>query len=99
MLTPIFILVFGYTFQESIPLSKATILAGAIANLFIIIGKPHPKNKGEYLIDYGLSSIVFPIVLPGTVAGVILNKMLPPILVLIILTLYLIKTAIGVYSK
>jgi hypothetical protein len=99
MLTPIFIFIFGYTFQESIPLSKATIFAGAIANLFIIIGKPHPKHKGEYLIDFGLSSIIFPIVLPGTVTGVILNKFLPPILVLAILTFYLVKTAAGVYSK
>lgn len=99
MLTPIFIFVFGYTFQESIPLSKATIFAGAIANLFIVVGKPHPKIKGEYLLDYGLSAISLPIVLPGTVTGVILNKSLPPILVLTILVAYLVKTATGIYAK
>lgn len=99
ILTPIFIFLFGYTFQESIPLSKATILAGAIANLFIIVGKPHPKNKNEYLIDFGLSSVILPIVLPGTVTGVLLNKFLPPILVLVILAIYLMITTIDIYTK
>lgn len=99
MLTPLYIFVFGYTFQEAIPLSKATIFAGAIANLAIIIRKPHPKRKGEYLIDYGFSSMTFPLVLPGTVAGVILNKFLPPVLVLIMLAGYLLSQSMKVLEK
>jgi hypothetical protein len=99
MFTPVFIFLFGYTFQASIPLAKATIFAGSLANLFIIIRKPHPKKAGEYLVDYGLSSVIIPIVLPGTVTGVILNKTLPPILVLVIMTFYLVKTTLGILNK
>ena len=99
MFTPVFIFFFGYTFQASIPLAKATIFAGALANLFIIIRKRHPKKPEEPLVDYGLSSVVIPIVLPGTVTGVILNKWLPPILVLVFMTIYLVHTSIGIFAK
>lgn len=99
ILTPIYIFIFGYTFQGAIPLSKATIFAGAIANMAIIMRKVHPKRKGEFLIDYGLCSFTFPIVLPGTVTGVILNKSLPPALVLVMLTAYLVSQSFNIYKK
>lgn len=99
ILAPIYIFLFGYTIQESIPLTKATILAGAIVNIFVIIRKRHPHKVNEFLIDFGLSSIILPMLLSGTMIGVIMTQMLPPLLTLTILTLYLVQTSFQMYGK
>jgi len=99
MLAPVYIFLFGYTIQESIPMTKATILAGAIVNVLMIVQKKHPTEEGEYLIDYGLSSIIIPMLLAGTMIGVILAKVFPPLLILLILTVYLSRVSCQMYSK
>ena len=99
LLAPIYIFVFGYTIQEAIPLTKATILAGAIVNLFVIVHKPHPHKPGEYLIDFGLTAIILPMLLAGTMVGVILTQALPPLLTLGVLTLYLFYVSCQMYQK
>jgi len=70
---------FNYTTPESIPLSKATILAGAIMNIVLIINRRRKDVKDTLMIDYGLAGATIPLLLGGTMIGVMLTKMLPPI--------------------
>jgi len=73
-------------------MSKATILAGAIMNVCLIINKRVSDNKNKLLID-------IPLLLAGTMIGVMLTKVLPPILTVIFLTLYLVFSGWKMFVK
>ena len=99
ILAPIFLFNFGYTVPETGPLTKVTILAGSIVSFLMVMSKPHPKIKDEYIIDYGLSSILFPLLCAGSMVSVLLTKMLPPMLSIILPTLLLIRSAINIFGN
>lgn len=99
ILMSIFMVIYGYSIQDMIPLSSATMLSGAVINMFMTMTKPHHINKDEFLIDYGLSSIVIPLLLAGTVIGVILAKSIPTLLTIVLLTFYFIWALISVFKK
>lgn len=90
---------YGYTIQETITLSSATMLSGAIINMLMIITKPYPTNSSEHLIDFGLLSIIIPVMLAGTAIGVIMTNSLPEILMLSLLTAYLICATFSTCQK
>ena len=71
LLIPVYCFVFNYTVGGSIPLSKATILSGAIVNLILSYNARKRWNFSELLIDYSLVSFIAPLILAGTVIGVI----------------------------
>lgn len=99
ILVPIFIFMFNFMTAESIPLSKATILAGAVMNIFLIYKARHPEKKHEFVIDYGLSSVMIPLLLAGTMIGVVFTKVLPPIVIITTLSLYLLKSTYSMFAK
>jgi hypothetical protein len=68
----------GFTFQASIPLAKATVLARAIAHLFITVRQPPVTIKDEHANHHGLSSVGLPMVLPARTPGAIRVKTMPP---------------------
>jgi len=99
IIVPVFIFLFDFMTAESIPLSKATIFAGAIMNIAMIINKKHPKNPTEPLIDFALASIMLPLLLSATMIGVIMTKSFPPIIIVVLLILYLTTSTKGMYKK
>lgn len=99
VIVPIFMFLFNYITPESIPLSKATILAGAIMNVALILNRRHPKDKNALVIDYALAGTCIPLLLSGTMIGVLLTKVLPPIIVVVLLSAYLVLSSWKMYEK
>lgn len=99
VIVPVYIFLFDYVTAESIPMSKATIFAGAIMNVFLIACKKHPKDENKLLVDYGLAGTVIPLLLGGTMIGVLLTNILPPIITIVFLSLYLFYSTTGMYKK
>ena len=85
---PILILVFGYAAGDAVPLSNAMVVGVGITNIVQVAGRRHP-NADRPLIDYWLAMVMVPLMLVGTVFGVLLNTMFPDWLVLVILVLVL----------
>jgi len=98
VLVPVYMLLFNFAPLDSIPLSKISIFAGATVNL-IINWREKTKDKSKLLIDYRLASAMIPLILAGTMIGVILAEVVPSLGVLICLTLYLGLTIYKIATK
>lgn len=80
-------------------------MAGTFINYLLIAKKRHPLYD-KALIDYTVCSLLIPMLLLGTVYGVILNIMIPSIILLIILTIFfvfntfdMLKRATKIYKE
>jgi len=89
LLLPILLLVFRFYTHEAIPISKLMIFAGAISSFFLNLQQKHPKREG-IVIDYNIPFIIVPMLLFGTMIGVTLNKVFPPWIILVFLSLILV---------
>lgn len=67
-----------------IPLSKAMVLGGSVANILLLSQERHP-SANRPLIYYEVATIFEPVVLLGTTVGVICNMMFPNWLIVILL--------------
>ena len=97
IIVPVYIFLFDWTVGDSIPLSKATIFAGAFINYLMIINLKSPLKKDQFLINYEISSFIIPLVLAGTMMGVLLTKLLPSFLIFISLILYISKSTYEIF--
>jgi uncharacterized membrane protein YfcA len=88
LLVPILILYLNFNTKEAIPISKLMIFTGSLTAFIMGI-----KNKNPYrdatAIDFNIAIVVIPLVLFGTMIGVTLNKVFPPSIILICLTIIL----------
>merc|ERR1712190_160992 len=82
---PIYILILGYPPKFAAALSQATIFGGSIVNLLMNLRKHHPLRTHRPLTDFSTLLIFEPMLLVGTIIGVLLNVMFPDILILILL--------------
>merc|ERR1719189_1182783 len=82
---PIYILILGYPPKFAAALSQATIFGGSIVNLLMNLKKFHPERTHRPLTDFSTLLIFEPMLLVGTIIGVLLNVMFPDILILILL--------------
>ena len=94
ILIPIYTFIFDFTVGGSIPLSKATILSGALMNIFLSYNKRIKNHQNSLLIDYKLVSFIVPLILAGTMIGVILIQVLPPLIIFVFLISYLALTCL-----
>merc|ERR1719333_1785893 len=86
---PIFILILQYPPKYAAALSQATIFGGSIVNLIMNLKKYHPTRQHRPLTDFSTLLIFEPMLLVGTIIGVLLNVMFPDILILILLAMVL----------
>jgi len=77
ILVPLFILLDGYDEHHAIPLSKVVIFGAALTDFYLYKDMRHPVQGWRSLISYDLAAIMEPLILGGTVVGVILNLLLP----------------------
>ena len=89
LLLPILLLVLRFYTHEAIPISKLMIFAGAISSFIMNLRHKHPFREGV-VIDYNIPFIIVPMLLFGTMIGVTLNKVFPPWIILVSLTLVLV---------
>ncbi|KAF0686345.1 Aste57867_21847 [Aphanomyces stellatus] len=89
LLVPLYIIVVGLNPKYAIPLSKATILGGAVATYWSNFREKHPNASRRPIIDYALAGLMEPMTLIGTIGGVMANAMFPSWLILVLLILLL----------
>lgn len=89
LLVPILVLYLNFNPKEAIPISKLMILTGALTAFIMGINNKNP-NRNAPAIDYNIAIVIIPMVLLGTMLGVTLNKIFPPWIILVCLTIILI---------
>lgn len=89
LLIPILLLIFKFYTHEAIPISKLMIFSGAVTSFVLGFKQKHPF-RDTITIDYNIPLLLVPMVLFGTMVGVTMNKVTPPWIILISLTLVLI---------
>lgn len=89
LLIPILLLMLKFYTHEAIPISKLMIFTGALTSFILGFRQPHPSRR-SISIDYNIPMLLVPFVLFGTMVGVTLNKVTPPWIILVSLTLVLI---------
>lgn len=99
LLTPIYIWLYDFSFEDAIPLSKMTIFTGAIVNYIILKNVRMENNKNQPLINYNLSGLVVPMLLGGTTVGVMFAKTVPPIIILSLLLMFLMVSIVSMVKK
>jgi uncharacterized membrane protein YfcA len=83
----------------AIPISAATILGVALGNAaFLVTNQRHPRANRP-LIDYATVSLMQPGELVGVVGGVLLNRILPDVILVVLLVLVLGLTAYKTLEK
>lgn len=98
LFVPIYMVLLGAGPKGAVPLSKATILGGAIGNFLSIGPSKHPKAKRP-LIDYESSTFMQSGELLGVVFGVLLNNLLPAVVIVVFLVLILTYNAVRTLKK
>lgn len=88
ILVPMYMIIGQFSAHSAVPLSKATILGGAVANNFINIQRRHPFANRP-VVDFDAVQLLVPNLLAGTIVGVFLNAISPDWLVTIGLVLAL----------
>lgn len=88
LLIPILLLLLGFYTHEAIPISKLMIFTGALTSFILGFRQRHP-SRNSISIDYNVPFLLVPMLLFGTMVGVTLNKVMPPWIILISLTLVL----------
>jgi len=86
---PVYIILLRFDAKSAAALSQATIFGGSMVNLYMNFRQSHPNRKHRPLTDFNTILILEPMLLGGTVIGVLLNQILPDPLILICLLLVL----------
>ena len=94
---PVFILAVGFSPHSAVPLSKAMVFGGAVANTMMNWSKRHPAADRP-LIDYDVALALEPMTIAGTTIGVLLNVLLPEWLIVVLLCILLFLTTLRTVS-
>jgi len=90
LFVPLFAFVLGVGAKAAVPMSKATILGGALGNMMSLAFARHPDaTQNKPLIDYEASTFMQSGELLGVVFGVLLNLILPEIFIIVFLAVLL----------
>jgi len=81
---PLLIMVIGLETKEAVPISQGCIVGAAIAHFILNVPKRHPYID-QPLMDYAALLVLEPMLLAGSIFGVMVNGMLPSVVILIVL--------------
>ena len=81
-------LFFVMTTKEAISLSSFAIMCSSLARFVQTFNWKHPE-KDACIIDYSIATVMMPTVLLGSFIGAFLNVILPPLIIVICLTVLL----------
>ena len=83
--------------HEAIPLSKIVIFFGSLSSFFLNLKLTHPLRNTKAL-DFNMIILICPNLLMGTVLGVNLNKILPNVIIIFLLTLLIFYNTYKTYK-
>lgn len=76
IIVPLLMAFYGLDTKRAVAVSGFTIFIGSLMRYTLTYTQKHP-NKDAVTIEYGLTNIMLPTVLMGSVSGVFLNMLLP----------------------
>ena len=79
----------NFVTHEAIPISKLMIFTGALTSFIMGLKNKHP-HRDVTATDFNIAMVLIPLVLFGTMIGVTLNKVTPPVVILFALTFVLV---------
>jgi uncharacterized membrane protein YfcA len=88
----------GFSLKDAIPLSNVFILGGSVASLWVNAPLRHPVADRP-LIDYVVSMVIGPMLLGGTMVGVLLNTVSPDFMVTGLLAVVLTFATYRIWKK
>lgn len=81
---PVAMYFFGFNYKSSIYLSLASITTSSLVRFVQNFNRPHPLKSGTgVLIDYSVPTIMMPTIVIGVSIGVLVNRVMPSIYILI----------------
>lgn len=86
---PLAMYFFNLTFKPAIAISSFAIMVSTLARFFFNFNERHPDKPGCTTIDYGMTNVMMPLTLIGSLLGAYFYKSFPDFILLIILTLLL----------
>ena len=99
-LIPVAMIFYGFDTKQAIGLSNASICVASICRYIFNFNKSHPLKQGKgVLVDYNIASLMLPMIVVGATTGVMVNKILPPIIVAIVFTILLVFFTITTFRK
>ncbi len=98
LLIPILIIQLNFVTHEAIPISKLMIFTGALTSFIMGLKNKHPY-RNVIATDYNIAMVLIPMILFGTMIGVTLNKITPPVVILFALTFVLVINTFKTMKK
>lgn len=88
IIVPLLMIFYSLDTKNAITVSGFTILTGSVTRFAVTYKKRHP-DKDATCIDYGITNVMMPLVLIGSICGVFFNIIFPNVILLGFLTLLL----------
>ena len=99
VIVPVYLFSMEYSIGDSVPLAKATIFGGAIVTLFANINRRKLRDPSQPLNDYRIASFIVPLMLSGSLIGVMLTKIVPSAVILFFMVTYLMTSSYQIFFK
>lgn len=98
LLTSILIMFFYYTENQALAVVYGLVFGGSLGNFINIVGRRDAKTK-KPLINYDLALLCMPTMVLGTTVGVILGRMVAPIVIILGIIIVTTFTLLKVFKK
>jgi len=98
LLSPILLLIFNYSANKAIMIVYGIVFGGSLGNFLNVALQRNPVTRKPY-VNYDLSLVCMPQMVLGAMLGVLINRILAPILIIIGLIAIIIYTGRNVYTK
>jgi len=98
LLSPILLIIFNYSPNKAIMIVYSIVFGGSLGNFLNVAFQRNPAT-GKSFVDYDLTLICMPLMILGANVGVVLNRIFPPLLVLVGLVAVMMNTGKKVFEK
>lgn len=80
IIIPFSMVFFVFDTKNAIAISNFAIFTCSVARYLYTLDKKHPEKKDNVLIDYNLAIVMLPVVMTGSLTGVLLYVILPAVI-------------------
>lgn len=86
---PLVMVFFNFSMKPAIAISSFSIMCSTLARFFFNFNERHPDKPGCTSIDYGMTNVMMPLILIGSLTGAYIYVSFPDLVLQIVLTLLL----------
>jgi len=86
---PLVMVFFNFSMKPAIAISSFSIMCSTLARFFFNFGERHPEKPNSTSIDYGMTNVMMPLTMVGSLVGAYVYVAFPDLVLQIILTLLL----------